>query len=141
MTEFYATLRTFDAALMILGVALNLTDRRMLLLTLAVSWAVLFPIFKFESPVLFYVQCFGVDLLLTTIALLINAPFASKIVAFLGIVLCGTHLSGAVVGPSDGVSLYRVSVPAFEISQLLTCIVLSDVVIKSLRVVKLLGRT
>lgn len=134
--DFYYWLRFFDAALMLIGVALNYGNQKMMLLTVTVGAGVLFPILEVSDPVWFYAQCFAVDLFVVIMALTIRARFASVIVGHVGGILCGIHLTGILVGPISGVSFYNVSIPLFEILQLLTCIATSTVILRVIGTVK-----
>lgn len=136
---FYVWLQMFDAALMLLGLALNVSNKRMLILTATVGAGVLLPVMPTQSPELFYIQCLLMDTFVMIMAYLIRAKTASSIVVFLSSLLCGLHISGLILGPSDGVGVYRISIPLFEISQLLTCILASGAFIQSIRIVKYSG--
>lgn len=138
--DFYFWLRFFDAALMLIGVALNYPDRKMLLLTVTVGAGVLMPLLPTDSSLFFYSQCLFIDLFVMLMAIVIKAGSASVYVAQFGLALSALHVTGMVVGPVAGVSLYNVSIPLFEISQLLTCLLMSEPCLRVNRIVKYFGR-
>ena len=97
--DFYFWLRFFDVALMLIGVALNYPDRKMLLLTVTAGAGVLMPLLPTDSSLFFYSQCLFIDLFVMLMALVIRAGSASVYVAQFGLALCALHVTGMVIGP------------------------------------------
>lgn len=117
--------------LLALATVLNLTDRRMLMLTLAVGINVFFPVPSFTQAQ-FYGTCIALESMVLIVAVFYSAR-ASGISVFSCVLLIITHLMGWTLDGSQPFSPYQLIVKSLEVIQLLACVALSPVFTPILR--------
>lgn len=135
---FYVWLKLLYTALFGLALWLNRKDWHMLGLAVAVAFGIFVPIPDASTASLWYFQCIIVELVVILAAVLMQAA-ASKPVVLFGVVSIAMHMTGISVGPQWGLSAYRLAIPMLEISQLLSCILLSQPALQAAQ--KLINRT
>lgn len=118
-------------ALLLIGLAVNLPDRRALALTALVGAAVFVPVPR-ESAFQFYSFCMLGEIVVAVSALVSRAPAASAIMN-LCVLLIIAHVLGYALDGSPPFSPYRGIVKLLEVTQLAMCIVLSPVLAPLLR--------
>lgn len=118
-------------ALLALAAVLNLTDRRMLLLTFVVGINIFFPVPSFTQAQ-FYGSCIALELMVLLVAVFYSAR-ASGISIFACVLLIITHIMGWTLDGSQPFSPYQLIVKFLEIIQLLACVALSPVFTPILR--------
>jgi hypothetical protein len=117
----------------LLSAALWLNRRcwRTLLLSAVVGASIFVPVPHAATPTLWYLQCLVIEVMVGVISLVFRTT-ASPVLATLSGLLCLAHATGMVVGPQPGFGPYRAIVPLLEVCQLLTCCLLSEVVMFAL---------
>lgn len=118
------------SVMLMIALAVNVKDRRMLALTFVVG-----VVFFLPTPDLydqFYIFCICAEILVAVIALCLRAN-GSVLVAETCALLVITHLMGYSLDGSPPFSPYRVIVKLLEFSQLAVCAALSPVIAPILR--------
>lgn len=118
-------------ALLSLAAVLNLTDRRMLVLILAVGINIFFPVPAFTQAQ-FYGTCIALELMVLVVAVFYSAR-ASSVSVFACVLLIITHFMGWTLDGSQPFSPYQLIVKFLEVIQLLACVALSPVFTPILR--------
>jgi len=116
--------------MLLIALAVNLTDRRMLALTCVVGVSFFLP--TPDSYDQFYISCISAECLTAIFALRLKAA-GSILVAELCALLVITHLLGYSLDGSPPFSPYRVIVKLLEFSQIAACAALSPVIAPILR--------
>lgn len=116
--------------MLLISLVVNASDRRMLVLTLAVGINIFCP--TPDNFYWFYVTVIGLEIFVIISALVLDAN-ASILVAELCALLVITHLMGYALDGSPPFSPYRVIVKLLEFSQLAACAALSPVIAPILR--------
>lgn len=113
------------------GLMLNITDRRLLLLTAVVGAGFFWPP-PAQSAVAFYSFCIAVEIAVGITALKIDRRSGAW-VADIAVLLVIAHIMGYALDGSLAFSPYRVIVKILEASQILVCVILSPVLLPILR--------
>ena len=113
------------------AVVLNMQDRRMLALTLAVGASVFLPV-PSHTQLQFYGTCITVELVIAAFAVFYQSR-ATGLIFYCCIALIASHLMGWVTDGSTPFSPYRVIVKLLECAQLLACVASSPVLTPILR--------
>ena len=117
--------------MLLIALAVNLSDRRMLALTFVVGVAFFLPAPR-DTAEHFYVFCIAAECAVALLALTIRAD-GSILVAEVCALLVITHLLGYSLDGSPPFSPYRVIVKLLEFSQIAACAALSPVIAPILR--------
>lgn len=119
------------AVLVCLAFYLNRRDRRMLLLTAAVTVSVFLPAPR-HSAVVFYAFCVAAECLVALVAHRCQCA-GSRAVIWLCALLVLNHLMGYSLDGSTPLSPYRAVVKLLETSQLVACMAFSPTLVHILR--------
>lgn len=119
------------AALLILGISLNLQSRRMLALTALVGVSIFVPAPMWSAQA-FYMFCIHAEIGVGIIAWLTGTK-AGIIVMDICVLLVLAHIMGYALDGSPPFSPYRVIVKILEVSQLVACAALSPILAPILR--------
>ena len=122
---FYTGLHIAYAVLLCAALWLNRACWRSLLLTAILGVELTIEIPWVWPTWVWYLEWFMVEMLVVCLALSLNVA-ASRSVALFSALLGAGHLAGAYYGPSDAVGPYRLIQPMLEVSQLLSCLALSN---------------
>lgn len=117
--------------LLAVATALNLRDRRMLVLTLAVGINVFFPV-PAHTQAQFYGTCIMLELSVLATAVFYPSR-ASCIAIYASLALIVVHFMGWTLDGSPPLSPYRALVKILECAQLVACVALSPVLTPKLR--------
>ena len=117
--------------LLAVATVLNLRDRRMLALTLAVGVNVFYPV-PAQTQAAFYGTCIALELMVLTVAVFYTSR-ASCIAIYASSALVIVHFMGWTLDGSPPLSPYRVLVKLLECAQLVACVALSPVLTPKLR--------
>lgn len=117
--------------LLAVATVLNLRDRRMLVLTLAVGINIFFPV-PSHTQLQFYGTCILLETCVLATAVLYPSR-ASCIAIYATLVLIAAHFMGWILDGSPPLSPYRSIVKILECAQLLACVALSPVLTSKLR--------
>lgn len=117
--------------LLAVATVLNLTDRRMLALTLLVGATIFLPV-PSHSQLQFYGTCIIAELCVATFAVFYSSR-ASSLILYCCAGLIVSHFMGWVIDGSAPFSPYRYIVKVLEFSQLAACVALSPVLTPILR--------
>ena len=110
---------------------LNRQCWRSLTLTCVVGANIFVPIPAADTPTLWYLQCIFADSLVIALAFMLRAQASTAVIACM-LLLCACHMTGVVLGPQPGFGPYRIAVPLFEATALLSCCLLSDAMMRQL---------
>lgn len=119
---------TSYAIILVLALALNARDARMLTLVLVVACGIFVPI-PDES---FYLMCMATEVLVASLALRIAAP-ASPIVIRISVLLIGLHALGWVLDGYPPASPYHAGVKFLEHAEMIVCCLFSPFILKRWR--------
>lgn len=122
---------TACGVILLLGMALNGQDRRMLFLTALVGIGFFIPA-PTDSASSFYIWVIYVDTIVGILALFLQAK-ASVMVAELSVLLVIAHIMGYAWDGSLPFSPYHIIVKILEVSQIGACVALSPVLAPVLR--------
>lgn len=117
--------------LIVVGLAVNITDRRMFALTALVGASVFLPA-PYESAGHFYLFCIAAETAIALAALALRNS-AGILVAEACALLVIAHAMGYALDGNPPFSPYRVIVKLLEVSQLVVCVALSPVLAPILR--------
>jgi hypothetical protein len=117
--------------LLTFGVLLNISDRRMLALTLLVGASIFMPVPR-DTALQFYSLCIAAELLVGVLAYALHAR-ASGLITDVCAVLVIAHMLGYALDGYPPFSPYRSIVKLLEVSQLLACVALSPLMAHLLR--------
>lgn len=118
-------------ALFASAIVLNVQDRRMLALTLAVGASFFLPVPK-ESALHFYIFCIAAECLVFLVALMLKAR-ATGMVQLICLLMTISHVMALSLGGYGFLNPYQFIVKILEFSQLAACVALSPVLLPILR--------
>lgn len=113
------------------ALVLNLTDRRMLFLTLVIAANIFAPI-PAHTQAQFYGTCIVAELLVAA-AWTFWSGRGSNLVTFTSFLMIICHFGGWILDGSSPLSPYRLIIKTLEFSHILTCVALSPLLLKTLR--------
>ncbi len=119
------------SALLAVAMAVNLLDRRMLLLTAMVGVGFYWPQ-PTTSAAAFYTSCIAAEVLVGVAALVLDRKRGFWI-ADISLALVISHIMGFVIDGSIPASPYHSLVKLLEFSQIVACVALSPVIAPILR--------
>lgn len=109
--------------LLVAGLVLNSTDRRMLALTAMVGATIFLPVPN-DTAIQFYSFCLAVEVLVGITSFSMRNA-AGLLIFEICVLLAITHMMGYVLDGSPPFSPYRSIVKILEVSQLVVCLALS----------------
>lgn len=119
------------AALLVIGLVLNVQSGRMLALTMLVGISIFVPA-PMQSAQAFYMVCIHAEIGVGIIAWLTGTK-AGVLVMDICVLLVLAHIMGYALDGSPPFSPYRIIVKILEVSQLVACAALSPVLAPILR--------
>lgn len=114
-----------------IALGLNLQDRRMLALTVAVGVSVFMPVPAFTQAQ-FYGTCILAELVVASLAVFYTSR-GSTIIFYCCLALVASHFMGWILDGNPPLSPYRLIVKLLEFSQLAACVALSPIIAPILR--------
>lgn len=118
-------------ALLALAAVLNLTDRRMLALTLVVGATIFLPV-PSHTQLQFYGTCIMVETAVLVFSVFVTSR-ASGVMIHILLAMILAHFMGWILDGSGPFSPYRSIVKILECAQLLACVALSPIIAPILR--------
>ena len=118
-------------ALIATAAVLNIRDFRMLALTLLVGATIFLPV-PSHTQLQFYGTCILVELFVAGVWTLYGVR-GSNVMPFICFIMIICHFGGWILDGSGPFSPYRIIIKCLEFSQILTCVALSPLLLKTLR--------
>jgi hypothetical protein len=114
-----------------IALVVNLRDRRMLALTALVGVSIFLPVPSFTQAQ-FYGTCILAELLVASLWSF-SGSRGNNLMSFLCFLMIICHFGGWILDGSSPFSPYRLIIKCLEFSQILTCVALSPLLLKTLR--------